>query len=86
MTRVVGKNRGISESEECCVPVKFSMYCRNDLHCSENLELCKCKHCSELLSFEADWQEEIKMDKAVVSVPKTMPLLCLSGLNVLPYC
>lgn len=73
LTWVVDKNRG---GEECCVPVKFSMYCRNDLRCSEHLELCNCKHCGELLSFAA---EEIKMDKAVASVPKTMPLLFLSG-------
>lgn len=50
LTWVVDKNR---ESEECCVPVKFSVYCRNDLHCSEHLQLCKCKHCSERPSFEA---------------------------------
>lgn len=87
MICVVDKNRGIPGRKcECCVPVKFSMYCSDDLHCSEHLQLCKCKHCTQLLRFEADWQEEIKMDKAVVSVPQTMPLLCLSGLNVLHYC
>lgn len=36
----------------------------------------KCKHSSELLSIAA---EKIKMDKAVASVAKTMPLLFLSG-------
>lgn len=72
LTWVVDKNRG---REECCVPVKFSMCSRNDLHCSEHLQCLKCKHSSELLSIAA---EKIKMDK-VASVAKTMPLLFLPG-------
>lgn len=73
LTWVVDKNR---ESREVLCPVKFSMCCRNDVHCSEHLQLCKSKHSSEILSIEA---EEIKMDKAVASVSKTMPLLFFSG-------